>query len=464
MWSWACCCCLLARCRCKKGISRPTSISASRAPPGTGTSSTWCGWVCMCWSTGCEPCPATTRKRLTALFCCCRQAIRSAVGSPVARRSECTRTAVSTDPPARRARWPSSGLCCRPRGHCAARRTRPTPNWPQWRRTRAAEDISWSRLSRDERPGFHRPAFLAADPGSAGGHAGDGFAGALAGVARSRKAGAASPDRGARPDARHRCPDLAHRRRGACRCGAGPSVASRIRCRRLRAAIGAQRRGPAQAQKVRGAATLVHRAVVLQGRWRPEHTVYLDNRQMQGQVGFFVVTPLQLTGPDAGVLLVQRGWAPRNFQQHSRLPPVQTPGDTVVQVVGRVAPAPSRLYEFQGGDGASSPIRQNLDLAAFRAETGLALANLTVLQTGPASEGLRRDWPAIDTGVDKHYGYAFQWFGLCGLMAVFYFLFQIIPPFIRPPRPPSPPPPHPRPIPTTSPPSPPTPSLNPARR
>src|SRR6218665_3557760 len=76
MWSWACCCCLLARCRCKKGISRPTSISASRAPPGTGTSSTWCGWVCMCWSTGCEPCPATTRKRLTALFCCCRQAIR----------------------------------------------------------------------------------------------------------------------------------------------------------------------------------------------------------------------------------------------------------------------------------------------------------------------------------------------------------------------------------------------------
>ncbi|WP_265305854.1 SURF1 family protein [Verminephrobacter eiseniae] len=181
-----------------------------------------------------------------------------------------------------------------------------------------------------------------------------------------------------------------------------------------------------------GDATLVHRAVVLQGRWRPEHTVYLDNRQMQGQVGFFVVTPLQLTGPDAGVLLVQRGWAPRNFQQHSRLPPVQTPGDTVVQVVGRVAPAPSRLYEFQGGDGASSRIRQNLDLAAFRAETGLALANLTVLQTGPASEGLRRDWPAIDTGVDKHYGYAFQWFGLCGLMAVLYVWFQIVRRFIRP--------------------------------
>lgn len=180
------------------------------------------------------------------------------------------------------------------------------------------------------------------------------------------------------------------------------------------------------------AQALVHRAVVLQGRWRPEHTVYLDNRQMQGRVGFFVVTPLQLTGPDAGMLLVQRGWAPRNFQEHRRLPPVQTSGDAVVRVVGRVALAPSRLYEFQGGDGASSRIRQNLDLAAFRAETGLALADLTVLQTGPASEGLRRDWPVINAGVDKHYGYAFQWFGLCGLMAVLYVWFQIVRRFIRP--------------------------------
>ena len=167
---------------------------------------------------------------------------------------------------------------------------------------------------------------------------------------------------------------------------------------------------------------LVHRAVVLQGRWLPEHTVYLDNRQMRGRPGFFVLTPLQLSGGGAGVVLVQRGWVARNFQE---------------RIQGRVALSPSRLYEFQGGDSAqgSSRIRQNLDLAAFRTETGLALAPLTVLQTGPvgdAGDGLLRDWPVVGAGVEKHYGYAFQWFGLCGLIALLYVWFQIVRRFIRP--------------------------------
>lgn len=180
---------------------------------------------------------------------------------------------------------------------------------------------------------------------------------------------------------------------------------------------------------------LVHRVVVLEGRWLAAHTVYLDNRQMQGRPGFFVLTPLQLA-EGGGVVLVQRGWVPRNFQDRTQLPSVVTP-EGLVRVKGRVAAAPSRLYEFQGGDSVqgSSRIRQNLDLAAFRAETGLALASLTVQQTseaGAPGDGLQRDWPVVGAGVDKHYGYAFQWFGLCGLIALLYVWFQIVRRFIRP--------------------------------
>lgn len=182
------------------------------------------------------------------------------------------------------------------------------------------------------------------------------------------------------------------------------------------------------------AEALVHRPVVLEGRWLPEYTVFLDNRQMRGRPGFFVLTPLQLQAPKAGVVLVQRGWVPRNFEDRTQVPPVQTPEGTVVRVYGRVAEAPSRLFEFQRGDPpkGSSRIRQNLDLAAFRAETGLPLAPLTVLQTGDASEGLQRDWLVVGLGVEKHYGYAFQWFGLCGLIALLYVWFQIVRRFIRP--------------------------------
>lgn len=181
-------------------------------------------------------------------------------------------------------------------------------------------------------------------------------------------------------------------------------------------------------------ASLLHRAVVLEGRWLDEHTVYLDNRQMQGRPGFFVLTPMQLAGPRGGVVVVQRGWVARNFQDRQQLPPVETPTGMLVRVEGRVAAAPSRLYEFQGADRAqgSSRIRQNLDLAAFRSETGLPLAPFTVVQTGAASDALLRDWPVVGTGVDKHYGYAFQWFGLCGLIALLYVWFQIVRRFIRP--------------------------------
>jgi surfeit locus 1 family protein len=177
---------------------------------------------------------------------------------------------------------------------------------------------------------------------------------------------------------------------------------------------------------------LTHRAVALQGRWVPEHTVYLDNRQMQGRPGFFVLTPLRLEEGDA-VVLVQRGWVPRNFHDRKLLPPIHTaPG--VVQLAGRIAPQPSRLYEFDSADSpqGSSRIRQNLDLAAFRTETGLELMNLSVLQTGPAGDGLQRDWPVIGAGVDKHYGYAFQWFGLSSLIALLYVWFQLVRRFQRP--------------------------------
>lgn len=195
----------------------------------------------------------------------------------------------------------------------------------------------------------------------------------------------------------------------------------------LQAAIDERKALPplAAGELLQGGDTL-HRRVVLRGQWLPEATVFLDNRQMQGRPGFFVFTPLRLEGRQA-VVLVQRGWAPRDFQERTRLPQVATPQGSV-EVAGRVAGAPARLYDFApaGESEGSSRIRQNLDLAAYGAEFSLALPPLTVVQTGDASEGLRRDWAVAGSGVDKHYGYAFQWFGLCGLVAILYVWFQIV--------------------------------------
>jgi len=174
----------------------------------------------------------------------------------------------------------------------------------------------------------------------------------------------------------------------------------------------------------RDPADLLHRSVVLRGNWAPERTVYLDNRQMQGKIGFYVVTPLRLEGSDAAVL-VERGWVQRNFLEREKLPPVMTPPG-VVELRGRLAPPPAKLYEFAGA--APGPIRQNLDLAQFRAETGLPLLALSVQQVGGPSEGLLREWPEPATGVEKNYGYAAQWWALSILIAILYVWFQFVAP------------------------------------
>jgi surfeit locus 1 family protein len=171
-------------------------------------------------------------------------------------------------------------------------------------------------------------------------------------------------------------------------------------------------------------ADLLYLPVVLHGVWVPQHTVFLDNRQMQGKTGFYVVTPLKLAGSPAAVL-VDRGWVQRNFMQRENLPPVETPPG-VVEVHGRMAPPPAKLYEFAGANGGV--IRQNLDLVQFRAETGLPLLDLSVQQTGEPSEGLLRNWPEAASGVETHYGYAFQWWSLSGLIAMLYVWFQLIAP------------------------------------
>ncbi len=172
----------------------------------------------------------------------------------------------------------------------------------------------------------------------------------------------------------------------------------------------------------------IHRQVIVQGHWLAQHTVFLDNRQMNGKPGFNVLTPLQLEGA-AAVVLVQRGWVPRNFADRAALPRVETSTGRV-SVQGRIAPAPAKLYDFAGAPAGA--IRQNLDLAQFSGETRLPLLPVTVLQTGEASEGLLRQWPEPATGVDKHFGYAFQWFGLAGLILILYVWFQIVRRFFFP--------------------------------
>jgi cytochrome oxidase assembly protein ShyY1 len=66
----------------------------------------------------------------------------------------------------------------------------------------------------------------------------------------------------------------------------------------------------------------------------------------------------------------------------------------------------------------SGGVRQNLGIGEYATETGLALQPVVIQQHNDNRDGLARDWPKPDFGVDKHRAYALQWYSLAALGAV----------------------------------------------
>jgi cytochrome oxidase assembly protein ShyY1 len=170
---------------------------------------------------------------------------------------------------------------------------------------------------------------------------------------------------------------------------------------------------PAQAQFRRVSAT---------GTFVADWPVYLDNRPHDGRAGFYVLMPFRIAGTSMHVL-VARGWLPRDVADRQRIAAYPTPPGTVT-IAGVAKPNAGHVMEL--GDApplAAGAIVQKAGVAQVAAATGLQLQPFILEQTSPdGSEGvLLRDWPQPDLGVDKHRGYAFQWYALA-LMAFLFFI------------------------------------------
>lgn len=163
-----------------------------------------------------------------------------------------------------------------------------------------------------------------------------------------------------------------------------------------------------------------HRRALLRGVWRPDHQIWLANRSQGGQAGFVLLTPLQLR--DGRWLWVQRGFHPRSQAGFEAPPwPPTAPGE--VAVAGRLAREASRSFDL--GEAGQGAVRQNLD-PAQPAGPGAVMAPWVLWQLDDCAP-LRCDWPAADSGVAKHHGYAAQWFALALLSLLLYVWFQVLP-------------------------------------
>jgi len=158
------------------------------------------------------------------------------------------------------------------------------------------------------------------------------------------------------------------------------------------------------------AADMLHKRVAARGTFLAERTVLLDNRLRQGRPGYEVVTPLRLR--DSAVL-VNRGWVAAAASR-AELPTVRTwAGEVRIEGI-----ALERLPHALAAGPSTGRVRQNLDIAAYAAETGLPLEPFVVEQHSDTGDGLLRDWPRPDLGIEKHESYSLQWYSFAVLAVV----------------------------------------------
>jgi surfeit locus 1 family protein len=174
-------------------------------------------------------------------------------------------------------------------------------------------------------------------------------------------------------------------------------------------ALGNWQRG--RADEKRAAAERLER-VAVEGEFAPKYTVYLDNKTRRGRLGYEVVTPLKLRGSPSYVL-VNRGWVPAGATRET-LPEVPTPAGQV-RIEGIALERLPRVFLIEKNTGR---LRQTLEVEDYAAETGLKLEPRVIEQHSSLPDGLARDWPPHDAGIEKHQAYALQWYSLAGLAVV----------------------------------------------
>ena len=159
------------------------------------------------------------------------------------------------------------------------------------------------------------------------------------------------------------------------------------------------------------AAELEKKPLSLRGVFRPEFTVLLDNKVRNRRTGYEVITPLRLDGEH---VLVNRGWIEAGRTREA-LPPVRTPAGEV-RVEGIRLERLPRVLPME--KSAPATVRQSLDIGEFAAQTGLKLRPFFLEQHSPADDGLLRDWPRADAGVEKHQSYSLQWYSFAALAVI----------------------------------------------
>jgi surfeit locus 1 family protein len=166
--------------------------------------------------------------------------------------------------------------------------------------------------------------------------------------------------------------------------------------------------------------------IALTGHYRPERQFLLDNRIHLGQVGYEVLTPLELA--DGRTLLVDRGWI-ASTGMRARLPDVAFASASSVTVVGRVDELPmaglayGRAPPALGGNWPR--VTAYPRISELNAALGRSLERRILLLDPRAPHGYVRDWQPPGLPPARHWAYAIQWWLFAASLLVLWVIMTV---------------------------------------
>ncbi|WP_423188079.1 SURF1 family protein [Alishewanella sp. d11] len=144
-----------------------------------------------------------------------------------------------------------------------------------------------------------------------------------------------------------------------------------------------------------------------QAYWLPPYIWLLDNKILDGRVGYDVIIPVHFNDPRQ-LVLVNLGWmlAPSNRQQ---LPVPEIPA--VLALDGLVRTQLGGVLLGQNLEGSQYPMRmQQVDFVALQQQLAVPLYPALIYQQQKSA--FIPHYQPVVLPPEKHRGYALQWFGL----------------------------------------------------
>lgn len=160
-----------------------------------------------------------------------------------------------------------------------------------------------------------------------------------------------------------------------------------------------------------------YQTIRMQGAYDAQHQFVLDNLPRERQVGYGIITPLNL---DSGeTVLVQRGWQPSHLDRQ-QLPDVAV--DAGPRTVEGKINSPGKAFGLgQMSLETGWPLRiQYVDYEAMSERLGRKVLPMIVMLNDDQSDGYARGWQPIAQSPNKNYSYLFQWLAMAVAVIVLY--------------------------------------------